>query len=85
MQRNRSDCNVHNSLSRSDKCQQRLLAVKITHVTEKEIGEYPNEKTFDQLEDAFGQRERKHSSSNMSIVLEGNKRERKKKRNFLFL
>jgi hypothetical protein len=62
-----------------------LLAVKITHVTEKEVGEYPNEKTFDQLEDAFGQRERKHSSSNMSNVLEGNKRERKKKRNFLFL
>ncbi len=45
------------------------MAVKITHVTEKrkdkdkEIGEYPNEKTFDQPEETFGQREeRKHSS-----------------------
>jgi hypothetical protein len=47
-----------------------VMVVEITHVTErrkdkdKEIGEYPNEKTFDQPEETFGQREeRKHSSS----------------------
>ncbi len=36
----------------------------------KEIGEYPNEKTFDQPQEVFGQRERKHSSSDKPNVLE---------------
>lgn len=45
-----------------------VRTVKIRHVTERrkdkdrEIGEYPNEKTFDQPEETFGQRKRKHSS-----------------------
>lgn len=84
----RSDCNVHNSFSRIFSARQMsttyfVRAVKIRHVTERrkdkdrEIGEYPNEKTFDQPEETFGQRERKHSfaSPDMSSLGEEKRRD----------